>query len=106
MTQFFLNNLVFPLMITRILLAAGSLIFLILGGMHLAFTFFSDKFSPKNPQLEKSMKASSPLITRQKLSGMPKKLAILIIKQPKAHFQNIWLNPKHLSKMFRSYFMT
>ncbi|MCB0522676.1 MAG: hypothetical protein H6577_10775 [Lewinellaceae bacterium] len=52
-------------MITRILLAAGSLIFLILGGMHLAFTFFSDKFSPKNPQLEKSMKASSPLITRR-----------------------------------------
>jgi len=43
----------------------GSLIFLLLGAMHLSFTFFSDKFSPRNQQLEKGMKASSPVLTKR-----------------------------------------
>jgi hypothetical protein len=51
-------------MIEKILLVSGSLIFLVLGSMHMVFTFFSDKFSPRNQQLEKGMKASSPVLTK------------------------------------------
>jgi hypothetical protein len=45
--------------------AASALIILTLGVVHLAFTFFTRKFSPRDPDLEMRLKAVSPVITRQ-----------------------------------------
>lgn len=42
---------------------AGSLPFIILGTIHLLYTFFSNKFSVRNGQVEAEMKASSPVLT-------------------------------------------
>lgn len=42
---------------------AGSLPFIILGSIHLIYTFFTNKFSTRNPQLETEMKVSSPVLT-------------------------------------------
>lgn len=44
---------------------AGSLPFIILGLIHLLYTFFTNKFSSRNPRLEADMKASSPLLTKE-----------------------------------------
>jgi hypothetical protein len=44
---------------------AGSLPFIILGSIHLIYTFFTNKFSTRNPQLEAEMKVSSPVLTNQ-----------------------------------------
>lgn len=44
---------------------AGSLPLLILGSIHLFYTFFTNKFSTRNPNLEAAMKASSPLLTKE-----------------------------------------
>jgi hypothetical protein len=42
---------------------AGSLPFILLGSIHLFYTFFTNKFSTRNPQLEVEMKVSSPVLT-------------------------------------------
>ena len=49
-------------MIPRILIGACAAIVLFLGGMHLAYTFFTHKFSPTEGQAETAMKQAAPLI--------------------------------------------
>jgi hypothetical protein len=48
------------MMISRILIGA---IILFLGGVHLAYTFFTHKFSPTEGQLETAMKQAAPRIS-------------------------------------------
>lgn len=48
----------------RILILAGASIFGLLGSVHLAYTFFSDKFLPRDGALVDAMKATSPGLTR------------------------------------------
>jgi len=43
----------------------GSLIMIILGSIHLFYTFFSNKFSSKNENLISEMKASYPVLTKE-----------------------------------------
>ena len=52
-------------MISRILLTASAMIVLVLGFIHLAFTFFTRKLSPRDEELEKLMRQVSPRLTRQ-----------------------------------------
>lgn len=52
-------------MIEKILSSAGALIVLALGSMHLYYTFFSNKFSPRDPSTETAMKSTTPLLTRR-----------------------------------------
>jgi hypothetical protein len=44
---------------------AGALIIGLLGGVHLAYTFFTGKFLPRDSALVDAMKATSPVLTRQ-----------------------------------------
>jgi hypothetical protein len=44
---------------------AGSLPFIILGMIHLLYTFFTNKLSVRNGQVEAEMKASSPVLTHK-----------------------------------------
>ena len=48
-----------------ILIVIGSSIFFILGSIHLLYTFFTDKFAPRNSAVELEMKGTSPILTRQ-----------------------------------------
>lgn len=48
-----------------VLIVIGSLIFLVLGSIHLYYTFFSKNFSPRNSAVEMEMRNTSPLLTRQ-----------------------------------------
>ncbi len=50
-------------MISRILIGACAAIILFLGGVHLAYTFFTQKFSPTEGQLETAMKQVAPRIS-------------------------------------------
>ena len=43
----------------------GSLILLVLGSIHLFYTFFTNKFSSKNENLISEMKKSSPVLTNE-----------------------------------------
>ena len=52
-------------MIEKYLWIAGTLPLLILGTLHLIYTFFSNKFSSTNKSLEEEMKISFPVITRK-----------------------------------------
>ncbi|MEO5581270.1 MAG: hypothetical protein ABIR66_01150 [Saprospiraceae bacterium] len=52
-------------MIERIFWILGSLPFIILGTLHLAFTFWTDKFSSRNTSLVEEMKISYPILTRR-----------------------------------------
>ena len=47
------------------LVIAGAAIFGLLGGLHLAYTFFSDKFLPRAGAVAEAMKGTSPVLTRQ-----------------------------------------
>lgn len=49
----------------QILIILGGSIFGLLGGIHLAYTFFTDKFLPRDRALVDAMKATSPVLTRQ-----------------------------------------
>ena len=51
-------------MVITALWAIGSAILILLGSIHLYYTFFSDKFSPANSQLIPGMKATSPKLTK------------------------------------------
>lgn len=53
------------MIIAKYLWIVGSLIILSLGIIHLFYTFFSNKFSPRNTQLEDDMKTTSPLLTKE-----------------------------------------
>lgn len=48
-----------------LLIVIGSSIFLILGSIHLFYTFFTGKFTPRNSVAEQEMKNTSPVLTRQ-----------------------------------------
>jgi hypothetical protein len=49
----------------KILILAGASIFGLLGSVHLAYTFFTGKFLPRDGALVDAMKATSPVLTRQ-----------------------------------------
>ena len=51
-------------MIAKYIWELGSLIFIILGSLHLLYTFFTDKFSSRNEKAVAEMKASSPILTK------------------------------------------
>jgi hypothetical protein len=48
----------------RILIILGASIFGVLGGLHLAYTFFSDKFMPRERAVAQAMQGTSPVISR------------------------------------------
>lgn len=52
-------------MIAGILVAASAGILLILGGIHLAYTFHGPKFDPRDPALAVAMRVVSPVISRE-----------------------------------------
>ena len=49
----------------QILVAASAVIALLLGILHLAYTFFTGKLRPRDDELESSMRQVSPRITSQ-----------------------------------------
>lgn len=51
-------------LIQQILIASGSSIFLLLGSLHLYYTFFTDKFLPRNTLVQSEMEKTSPRLTR------------------------------------------
>ena len=52
-------------MIAKYIWEFGSLIFIVLGSMHLLYTFFTNKFSSKNEKVIIEMKSSSPILTKE-----------------------------------------
>lgn len=52
-------------MLAQSLLAASAAIFLVLGTIHLVYTFASNKFSPRDAALETRLREVSPLISRE-----------------------------------------
>lgn len=52
-------------MIAKYLWIAGSLPFIILGTIHLLYTFFTNKFSSRNKNVEEGMKVNFPVLTSQ-----------------------------------------
>ena len=52
-------------MLAKYLWEIGSLILVILGAIHIFYTFFSNKFSSKNKNLISEMKSSSPILTKE-----------------------------------------
>ena len=50
-------------MISRILIGACTAIVLFLGGVHLAYTLFTHKFSPTEGQVETAMKQTAPRVS-------------------------------------------
>jgi len=51
-------------MIARVFFLAGASIFGFLGTLHLLYTFFSDKFLARDPEVVEAMKGTSPRISR------------------------------------------
>jgi hypothetical protein len=47
------------------LIAASAGIVLFLGTLHLLFTFYGERFNPRDPQLKAQMEASALVLTRQ-----------------------------------------
>lgn len=43
----------------------GSLVILVLGTIHLVYTFFTNKFSPRNKRAEEEMKSTTPILTKE-----------------------------------------
>jgi hypothetical protein len=52
-------------MIAKYLSELGSLIIVVLGGIHLYYTFFTNKFSSKNESLISGMKTAHPILTKE-----------------------------------------
>ncbi len=50
-------------MTAQALIVAGALVFGLLGSLHLAYTFFTGLFSPRDPATEAAMKATHPRLT-------------------------------------------
>jgi hypothetical protein len=51
-------------MVQQLLWVTGSAVFLILGSLHLYYTFFSNKFLSRNEKVMEEMKNSHPILTR------------------------------------------
>ena len=49
----------------KILMVAGASIFGVLGGLHLAYTFFSDKLLPRDRAVIDAMKGTTLVLTRE-----------------------------------------
>jgi hypothetical protein len=52
-------------MLSKILWLSGSAIFVILGTLHLCYTFFTTKFDPRNKSIIEDMKNTSPRLTKE-----------------------------------------
>lgn len=52
-------------MTARLLILASALIVFLLGSLHMAYTYFTGKFDPRDPELKARLEAVSPVITRQ-----------------------------------------
>jgi hypothetical protein len=52
-------------MLASFLVAAGALIVLLLGSIHLLYTFRGPKLTPRDPALQASMREVHPVLTRQ-----------------------------------------
>jgi hypothetical protein len=52
-------------LIDQILLIVGASIFGVLGTIHLVFTFFSNKFNAYDENVTKTMKETSPILTKE-----------------------------------------
>ena len=52
-------------MIAQLLICASAAIALLLGTVHLVYTFASNKFQPRDPALGEQMQKISPVISRQ-----------------------------------------
>jgi hypothetical protein len=52
-------------MIAKYLWETGSVVIAILAGIHLYYTFFTDKFIPRNQKLLGDMQSSSPILTKK-----------------------------------------
>lgn len=52
-------------MLEKILWLTGSAIFLILGALHLFYTFFTNKFNARNKSVTDGMKNTSPVLTKE-----------------------------------------
>ncbi|MEO6172599.1 MAG: hypothetical protein ABIP02_05725 [Arenimonas sp.] len=52
-------------MTAQILFAISAGIIFLLGSVHLAYTFFGPKLSPRDTQLQETMKCVSPVITKE-----------------------------------------
>jgi len=51
-------------MVVKLLWLTGAAIFLILGTIHLLYTFFTNKFDARNKDVTQTMKDTSPVLTR------------------------------------------
>ena len=51
--------------ITTYLWIAGSMPFIILGAIHMAYTFFTNKFSSRTASVDDAMKNSFPVLTKE-----------------------------------------
>ena len=51
--------------IATVLWVAGSLPFIILGSIHMAYTFFTNKFSSRTSSVDDAMKNSFPVLTKE-----------------------------------------
>lgn len=52
-------------MLLKLLMLVGSSIFLVLGTMHLIYTFFTNKFDPYNTDVWKAMNETTPRLTKE-----------------------------------------
>jgi hypothetical protein len=52
-------------MIEKYLWIAGSSVFIILAGIHLLYTFFTNKFSVRDKETEEMMKRNFPVLTKK-----------------------------------------
>jgi len=52
-------------MVEQILLITGAAIFGVLGVLHFYYTFFTDKFTPRDRKVTQAMKSTSPLLTKR-----------------------------------------
>jgi len=52
-------------MAATVLMLASAAIFLVIGTLHLIYTFFGSKLTPRDPALQKSMGEISPVITKE-----------------------------------------
>ena len=52
-------------MVSKILWLAGSAIFVILGTLHLCYTFYTTKFNPRNKSVIDEMNNTSPRLTNE-----------------------------------------
>jgi len=52
-------------MLAKILILTGSSIFILLGSIHLIYTFFTDKFLTRDNETNAKMNATSPILTKE-----------------------------------------